>query len=102
MLELFGNIGSVTGHADLEPEEGANRDIGVIFAVGTGRVIRDVLFEVVYLDNNIDNLILFYPNSQFTSQPTNIGSASIRGWEFSFSTLWFVGGYSSYRLDQNS
>jgi iron complex outermembrane receptor protein len=89
MLELFGNIGSVTGAAGLEPEEGENRDIGVVLALDAAGALRDVFVEVVYLDNEIDNLILFFPNSQFTSRPTNIGSARILGWEVSVSTLLF-------------
>jgi iron complex outermembrane receptor protein len=99
MLELFGNTGSVTGSADLEPEEGLNRDIGAILSLESWWGIRSVFLELVYLDNRIDNLILFFPNSQFTSRPTNIGSAQIRGWEVSFaSLLWnrlrFAGNYT--------
>ncbi len=86
-LELFGNLGSVTGRADLEPEEGLNRDIGVILhAEQLGR-FREIFFEAVYLDNEADNLILFFPNSQHTSKPTNIGSATIKGLELSLSGL---------------
>lgn len=86
-LELFGNTGSVTGSFDLEPETGLNRDIGVVFAFDRALFARSVFFEAVYLDNEVENLILYFPNSQFTSRPQNIGKARIRGVELSFSSL---------------
>jgi iron complex outermembrane receptor protein len=82
-LELFGNLGSVTGNSDLEPEEGFNRDIGAVVELEEVGMLRRVFLEVVYLDNEVSNLILFFPNSQQTTKPTNIGSAVIRGWECS-------------------
>jgi iron complex outermembrane receptor protein len=85
-LELFGNLGSVTGNSTLEAEEGLNRDIGLILSRDALGVLNRVFLEVVYLNNTIDNLILFFPNSQHTSKPTNIGSAHIKGWEMSFSS----------------
>jgi iron complex outermembrane receptor protein len=87
MLELFGNTGSIAGTPDLVPEEGINRDIGVVATFDAGEVVREVFVEVVYLDNAIDNLIVFFPNSQFTSRPVNISSARITGWEVSLSSL---------------
>jgi outer membrane cobalamin receptor len=84
-LELFGNLGSVTGSSDLEPEEGLNRDIGLILSRETAGFLRGLFLEVVYLHNKVDNLILFFPNSQHTSKPRNIGAARIKGWELSFS-----------------
>jgi outer membrane cobalamin receptor len=86
-LELFGNSGSVTGASDLVPESGVNRDIGAVVSLDRVGAARSVFLEVVYLDNKVENLILFFPNSQFTSRPTNIGAARIKGWEVSFSTL---------------
>jgi iron complex outermembrane receptor protein len=87
MLELFGNTGSVTGSANLVPEQGLNRDIGLVVVGERLAFLRQPFVEVAYLDNTVDNLILFFPNSQYTSRPENIGSARIRGWEGSFSTL---------------
>jgi vitamin B12 transporter len=86
-LELFGNLGTVTGEADLEPEVGLNRDIGVVLNVLRMGPVHSIYAEVVYLDNEVDNLILFFPNSQFTVKPTNIGKAEIKGWEFSLAAL---------------
>ncbi|HEU4364813.1 MAG TPA: TonB-dependent receptor [Candidatus Krumholzibacteria bacterium] len=82
-LELFGNTGSVTGNATLEPEKGENLDAGIVISATRTGALRAVLFEVSYFDNTAENLILFFPNSQYTSKPDNIGSARIRGWELS-------------------
>ncbi len=84
-LELFGDLGSVTGNPDLEPERGTNRDIGVILKGKRLYFMRQPYAELVYIDNAAENLILFFPNSQYTSAPVNIGSASIKGLESSFS-----------------
>jgi outer membrane receptor protein involved in Fe transport len=46
--------------------------------------LRGVFLEVVYVDNEVTNLILFFPNSQHTTKPTNVGSATVKGWEVSF------------------
>ena len=80
-LELFGNLGSVTGNPELEPERGVNRDIGVIVRADRFLMLENPFLELVYMDNEVENLILFFPNSQYTSFPVNIGSASIRGIE---------------------
>ena len=86
-LELFGNVGSVTGNSALEPETGLNRDVGIIFNGGRMGPIRRLFAEATYLYNDVDDLILFFPNSQHTSRPVNIGSARITGWEFSLSAV---------------
>jgi outer membrane cobalamin receptor len=82
-LELFGNTGSVTGNATLEPEKGNNIDAGIVITAARAGVLRSLLVEVSYFDNTAENLILFFPNSQYTSKPANIGSARITGWEVS-------------------
>lgn len=84
-LELFGNLGSVTGNPGLEPEHGTNRDVGLLLRTERFLLLENPFLELVYLDNEIEDLILFFPNSQYTSIPVNIGSASIRGFEASFS-----------------
>ena len=88
MLELFGNTGSITGSADLIPERGENRDIGILLSADRIGPLLGAFLEVVYLHNDVDDLILFFPNSHYTSRPQNINSARIRGWEVSFSTQW--------------
>jgi iron complex outermembrane receptor protein len=87
LLELYGNAGTVTGNGGLVPEEGINRDIGVVLASKNFGILREPSLEVVYLDNKIDNLILFFPNSQYTARPDNIGSARVTGIELALSTF---------------
>lgn len=99
-FELFGNLGTVTGDSDLENEEGLNRDIGLIFSADRFWIFERPFLELVYLYNEVDNLILFYPNSQYTVQPRNIGSAAIEGFEcavcWGFSPSITVSGNYSY------
>ncbi len=85
-LELFGNVGSVTGNAALIPEEGINRDAGLVVNVAPVGFAKSLYIEVSCFQNDVDNLILFFPNSQYTTRPSNIGSARIRGAEVSVST----------------
>ncbi len=86
-FEMFGNSGTVTGSPGLEPERGTNRDIGIVCSAGRLWKIERPRLEVVYLDNELEGLILFFQNSQHTIRPRNIGSATIRGFELSASGL---------------
>jgi len=88
-FELFGNIGTVTGNPGLEPEKGINRDIGAVLTAGRTGFIRSFFMEGSYFDNEISNLILFFPNSQRTVRPKNIGGARIRGAEVTLSAWLF-------------
>lgn len=87
-LELFGNTGSVTGNSELEPETGENRDVGIALTVARIRGVRRLFFEATYLDNTVEDLILFFLNSQYTTKPVNIGAAHVRGWEFATSAAF--------------
>ena len=87
-LELFGNTGSVTGSSVLEPESGENRDVGVVLNKTRAGAFRQLFLEVSRFDNKAENLILFFPNSQFTVKPENIGSSRVRGWEVSAAAAW--------------
>ncbi len=84
-FELFGNTGSVTGDAGLKPEEGLNRDAGLIYSSDRIWFLRRPYLETLYFDNRTEDLILFFPNSQRTVKPSNIGSARIKGIEVSAS-----------------
>jgi len=86
-LELFGTTGSVTGNATLEPEQGDNLDAGVVISAGRLGALRSLLFEASVFDNTAENLILFFPNSQYTSKPENIGAAHIQGFELSAAAM---------------
>jgi iron complex outermembrane receptor protein len=106
-LELFGDLGSVTGSSTLEAEEGMNRDIGLILSPEHFGFVSDVFLEVVYLNNEVDNLILFFPNSQHTSKPRNIGAALIKGWELSLAAsfrdrLRISGNYTRLNTEDTS
>lgn len=83
--ELFGDLGAVTGNADIRPETATNRDIGLVFTRERLWLVDRPFLEVAWLDNEIDDLILFFPNSQRTVQPANIGAARVRGVELSLS-----------------
>ncbi len=85
--EMFGNSGTVTGSPGLEPEKGTNMDIGIVCSGDRLWKISRPRFEAVYLDSELEGLILFFQNSQYTVKPRNIGSATIRGFELSASGL---------------
>ena len=87
-LELFGTTGSVTGNATLEPEQGDNLDAGVVISAARLGALRSLLFEASVFDNTAENLILFFPNSQYTSKPENIGAAHIQGFELSAAAMF--------------
>jgi len=82
-LELFGNTGSVTGNSQLDPESGKTRDLGIVLNVPRAGRFRSLFLEVSRFDNTAENLILYFPNSQYTVKPSNISTANIRGWEIS-------------------
>jgi len=82
-FEMFGDLGTVTGAPDLEPERGTNRDIGVVISGQSFWIFDSPRLEAVYVDNELEGLILFFQNSQYTVKPRNIGSARVRGFELS-------------------
>ncbi len=94
-MELFGQRGSVTGNASVQPERGVNRDVGL--EVNWRRLgwLRDTKAEASIAETEAEDLILFLPNSQYTVKPTNLSAATIRTFEASAHT--WVG--SRYRLE---
>ncbi|MDD3642249.1 MAG: TonB-dependent receptor, partial [Candidatus Krumholzibacteria bacterium] len=82
-FELFGDLGTVTGVPDLGPERGVNRDIGIICSAERLWRIERPSLEAVWIANDVDDLILFFQNSQYTVRPVNIGAARIEGLELS-------------------
>jgi len=79
-FELFGDRGAVMGNADLVKETGRNLDGGVVYH-GVPAPSGVQLAEVVFYDNEVDDLIRFIQNSQRVSRPHNIGRARLRGIE---------------------
>ena len=83
-FELFGDRGAVRGNTNLASEKGRNWDGGLTFEAPQQPPRRGLAFaEVVWYQNRVDNLIRFVQNSQFVSQPHNIGRARMSGIEAS-------------------
>lgn len=82
-FELFGNLGTVTGVPDLEPERGVNRDAGIVCSADRLWRIGRPFLEAAWIANDVEDLILFFQNSQYTVKPKNIGTARIEGFELS-------------------
>ena len=78
-FELFGEQGSVIGNTELLPERSRGGEFG------PGATIRtpDFMFsgEVVAFAREVEDMILFVPNSQFSLRPENVDSAEIAGAE---------------------
>lgn len=81
-LELFGNGGSVAGSSDLQPETGLNRDMGLLF--DAQRAGLEVRLSGAVFSNRVDHWIVFLPQSQRIFVARNIGSAHVRGDEWSW------------------
>jgi iron complex outermembrane receptor protein len=89
LFELFGDRGTTLGNPDLNAESSVNWDLGFIFELRPGGVVQRLFLEYAYFASNADDLIVFVQNSQATARAQNIGSASIRGSEVSWSaTAW--------------
>lgn len=77
LLELFGDRGTTTANPDLRPEEGVNRDLGLVWSdpsfgarVGFSAFVNDAF-----------DLITFERTSPVSSRARNLGRAEIRGFE---------------------
>jgi iron complex outermembrane receptor protein len=82
--ELFGNRGSILGNPALLPERGRIADIGIEAQRDRpGHLVRHARGSLTLFETLADDLILFVPNSQSTVVAVNIGSARVRGAEFS-------------------
>src|SRR5262249_1546891 len=85
LFELFGDRGTTLGNPELRPESGTNADIGFVFERSELGLLNRIYFECAYFASKVDDLIVFVQNSQNTARAVNIGSASIRGQEVSWS-----------------
>jgi iron complex outermembrane receptor protein len=81
-LELFGDGGSVAGSSEVVPESGINRDAGLQYDGRGGGV--EVRVAGAIFRNRVDHWITFIPQSQSIFVARNIGSARIRGDEWSW------------------
>jgi len=88
--ELFGDRGTIVGNPGLEAEEGVNWDIGFKVQKRKFWLLKNILFEYAFYQSNLDNLILFIPNSQRTSVATNISKADMNGHEISWASELFA------------
>jgi iron complex outermembrane receptor protein len=79
--ELFGDDGFSTANAALEPENGVNRDVGVLLRPRVPQPLHDVTLEYAYFNNDVDDMIVFIPSGNRIPRPQNVGSARIRGHE---------------------
>jgi iron complex outermembrane receptor protein len=85
LFELFGDRGTTLGNPELQSERSTNGDIGFVFERSGLSILERVYFEYAYFLSNADDLIVFVQNSQNTARAENIGSATIRGHEVSWS-----------------
>lgn len=95
--ELFGDRGVAVGNTDLDPESGVNWDIGFTYRGSGGGPVERPYLEYAYFQSRIDDLILFFQNSQRTVMATNIGGALITGHEVAFG----LGLFESVRFSGN-
>jgi iron complex outermembrane recepter protein len=88
--ELFGDNIWVKGNPELKHETSMNRDIGFGIRIKKKKsIFKKILFEYSYFNNNIDDIIIFIYNSQFSIIGLNAGKANIQGHEFMLSTIIF-------------
>ncbi len=78
LLELFGDRGTTAANPDLRPEEGVNRDVGLVWS----RPLEGRRFAVNAFVNDAFDLITFVRTSPVTARARNLGRAEIRGVEF--------------------
>ena len=78
LLELFGDRGTTAANPDLRPEEGVNRDVGLVWS----RPVDGVRFAVSAFSNDAFDLITFERTSPVTARARNLGRAEIKGLEF--------------------
>ena len=77
LLELFGDRGTTAANPDLRPEEGVNRDLGLVWSnPSPGARVAVSAFA-----NDAFDLITFERTSPVTSRARNLGRAEIKGFE---------------------
>jgi iron complex outermembrane recepter protein len=85
-LELFGERGQIIGNPNLKPERGKNLDFGFVYK---GKYHDFVINSSASIfQKEIQDMILFIPNSQFSLRADNVDSARIDGLEISNALTW--------------
>lgn len=83
--EMFGESGVAVGNTDLEPEKGVNYDLGGVYHYSGSGFINSFYLEYAYFHSEVDDMIIFFQNSQRTIKAINIGGALVWGHEVSMS-----------------
>jgi len=81
--EIFGDSGSVKGSGSLEPEEGWNYDLGLVWDARGRSVLQRLHLQAVVFRSDADNLIQFVQTSQSQVTAQNTGQARVTGLELS-------------------
>ncbi|HUT55280.1 MAG TPA: TonB-dependent receptor [bacterium] len=95
--ELFGDRGVAVGNTGLMPERGVNFDLGFACRGYGSGPLHDPYLEYAFFQSRVDDLILFFQNSQRTIRAVNIGAARVGGHELSFG----FGLFDDWRLSGN-
>lgn len=85
-LELFGERGQILGNSNLRPETSLNKEMGIFFISKFFKIQSKS--ELTWFRKDIEDMILFIPNSQFSLRAENVDRAKIQGWEVSQSLDW--------------
>ena len=78
LLELFGDRGTTAANPDLRPEQGVNRDLGLVWS----QPVEGRRFALTGFMNDSFDLITFVRTSPVTARALNLGRAEIKGVEF--------------------
>ncbi len=91
-IELFGEKGSIVPNLKLRPESSFNREAGIKYS------LNDFFFDLRIYRRDVNDLIQFIPNSQFSLRAENIEKAYFFGSETTLKYIYkkFIKLYLSY------
>ena len=83
--ELFGNRGTIKGNPDLKDEksEGYDLSAGLEYNDYSSEYMQSFGVEYTFFRTRVEDIIVFYQNSQYTLVADNISAAQITGHEIS-------------------
>ena len=79
--ELFGRRDHLAASPDLRPERARNADLGLVFERPAWGPLRKLALEASLFVSDIDDVVVFVPNSQSTLVGRNLAEATRRGLE---------------------